>query len=109
MHFSPFITVSTDEDYAQNTACCTFKGPGFKDTEYILTGRSNKKLIQQYNSTRGNWIGFTAASIEFLKNWNADPFDAIERAFEKNILCTNNIQYIQQFGKGINQMYKINF
>ncbi|XP_078125429.1 class II histocompatibility antigen, B-L beta chain-like [Sander vitreus] len=96
--FSLFNPVFTDEDYAQVTACCTFKGPGLKDTEYILEGRSNKKLIKQYNSTRGNWIGFTAYSTEILKTYNADPSDAMERAFENNILCTNNIEYIQQLG-----------
>ncbi|XP_032394352.1 class II histocompatibility antigen, B-L beta chain [Etheostoma spectabile] len=98
MVFSLFSPVFTDEDYAQVTACCYFKGPGFKDIEYILSARFNKKLIQQYNSTRGNWTGFTAMSIEYLKAWNKDPYDAMERAFEKNILCTKNIEFIQQLG-----------
>lgn len=55
----------------------------------------------QYNSTRGNWTGVTAFSIEKAKNWNSDPFDALQRAFEKKILCTNNIDFIQQTGKSI--------
>lgn len=94
--FSVFITVFSDEDYIQFRACCTFKGPGFEDIEYIITNRLNEKLIMQYNSTRGNWTGFTAFSIEAVKNWNNDPYDAIQRAFEKKIFCIDNIGLIQQ-------------
>ncbi|XP_073351356.1 class II histocompatibility antigen, B-L beta chain-like [Pagrus major] len=96
--FSLVSPVFTDEDYSQTSACCTFKGPGLKDVEYILTDRFNKKVMKEFNSTRGNWTGFTNYSIEVAKRWNTDPFDALQRAFEKNILCTDNIDYIQELG-----------
>ena len=97
--FFPFMTVFTDEDYSQISACCTFKGPGLKDIEYILLDRFNKKVMKEFNSTRGNWTGFTKYSIEVAKSWNADPYDALRRAFEKKILCTDRKDYLQDVGK----------
>uniref|UniRef100_A0A3Q2WE58 Class II histocompatibility antigen, B-L beta chain-like n=1 Tax=Haplochromis burtoni TaxID=8153 RepID=A0A3Q2WE58_HAPBU len=81
-------SVLTDEDFYQVRACCTFKGPHFEKTEYILTSIFNKNLMMEYNSTRGNWTGFTAYSIEAAKWWNRDPFDALTRKIERK-LCIN--------------------
>ncbi|XP_036945134.1 rano class II histocompatibility antigen, A beta chain-like [Acanthopagrus latus] len=96
--FSLVSPVFTDEDYSQISACCTFKGPGLKDIEYILLDRFNKKVMKEFNSTRGNWTGFTKYSIEVAKSWNADPYDALRRAFEKKILCTDRKDYLQDVG-----------
>lgn len=97
--FFPFMTVFSNEDYSQTSACCTFKGPGLKDIEYILIDRFNKKVMKEFNSTRGNWTGFTNYSIEVAKDWNSDPYDALRRAFEKKLLCTDRKDYIQDLGK----------
>uniref|UniRef100_A0A3Q3CJ33 Class II histocompatibility antigen, B-L beta chain-like n=1 Tax=Haplochromis burtoni TaxID=8153 RepID=A0A3Q3CJ33_HAPBU len=86
IHFFLFISVLTDEDFYQVRACCTFKGPHFEKTEYILTSIFNKNLMMEYNSTRGNWTGFTAYSIEAAKWWNRDPFDALTRKIERKLL-----------------------
>ncbi|XP_071329925.1 class II histocompatibility antigen, B-L beta chain-like [Trachinotus anak] len=88
--FSLFSPVFSDEDYSQFKGCCTFKGPDLEEIEYIVTNRFNKKLMMEFNSTRGNWTGFTAYSIEQTKNWNRDPYDGIQREFEKKLLCTDN-------------------
>ncbi len=94
--FICFFAVFSDEDYAQFRACCIFKGPGFEDIEYIIDQRFNMKLMMRYNSTRGNWTGFTAFSIEMAKQFTSDPHDAILRAFEKKILCTDNLHFGEQ-------------
>lgn len=52
----------------------------------------------QYNSTRGNWTGFTASAIGIEPSWNSDPDDARQRQFEKKSLCLDIIDYIQQIG-----------
>uniref|UniRef100_A0A669BGI5 Class II histocompatibility antigen, B-L beta chain n=1 Tax=Oreochromis niloticus TaxID=8128 RepID=A0A669BGI5_ORENI len=93
--FSLFSPVLTDEDFYQARACCTFKGPHFEETEYILTSFFNKNLMMEYNSTRGNWTGFTAYSIEAAKWWNSDPLDAITRKIERKLLCTDTLDAIQ--------------
>uniref|UniRef100_A0A4W6DXM8 Ig-like domain-containing protein n=1 Tax=Lates calcarifer TaxID=8187 RepID=A0A4W6DXM8_LATCA len=77
--FSPFITVFSDDDYAQFKACCTFKGPDFEDIEYIVTNHYNKKLMMEYNSTRGNWTGFTAYALLKAETFNGDLYDGLLR------------------------------
>ncbi|XP_067333696.1 rano class II histocompatibility antigen, A beta chain-like [Channa argus] len=93
--FSFFTPVYSYEDYAQVKGCCTLKGPGFKDIEYIILSRFKKHKMMEYNSTRGNWTGFTVYSIEQAKNFNSDPADPLLRGFEKKILCTDNIPSVQ--------------
>uniref|UniRef100_A0A3Q4HH99 Ig-like domain-containing protein n=1 Tax=Neolamprologus brichardi TaxID=32507 RepID=A0A3Q4HH99_NEOBR len=78
-----------------SSACCTFKGPHFEKTEYILTSIFNKNLMMEYNSTRGNWTGFTAYSIEAAKWWNSDPFDALTRKIERKLCMT--LQLISKY------------
>uniref|UniRef100_A0A3Q4HVB7 Ig-like domain-containing protein n=1 Tax=Neolamprologus brichardi TaxID=32507 RepID=A0A3Q4HVB7_NEOBR len=99
VHFFLFISVLTDEDFYQVRACCTFKGPHFEKTEYILTSIFNKNLMMEYNSTRGNWTGFTAYSIEAAKWWNSDPFDALTRKIERKLLCMDTSDLIQSICK----------
>ncbi|XP_072225675.1 rano class II histocompatibility antigen, A beta chain-like [Leuresthes tenuis] len=51
----------------------------------------NKHDMLEFNSTRGNWTGFTAFGTEFAKNRNSDPRDAVVRSSEKKMLCEENI------------------
>nr|XP_046270898.1 rano class II histocompatibility antigen, A beta chain-like isoform X2 [Scatophagus argus] len=95
MAFFLFSPVFSDEDYVQVTACCTFKGVSFKDVEYILTDHYNKKTMMRYNSTRGNWTGYTPYAIQLAKHRNSDPYDALQRVFEKKTLCRDNIDLLQ--------------
>lgn len=96
IYFSSCITVLSYEDYEQVKGCCTFKGPGSE--EYILKDNFNDKLMKEYNSTQGNWTGFTPYAIEIAKIWNADPYDALLRAFEKKLICADNKEFIQKLG-----------
>uniref|UniRef100_A0A3B4YY88 Ig-like domain-containing protein n=1 Tax=Seriola lalandi dorsalis TaxID=1841481 RepID=A0A3B4YY88_SERLL len=89
-----------DGNYSQFQACCIFNDRDFEEVEYIVTNLYNKKLMMEFNSTRGNWTGFTAYSMEIVKNRN-NPLDRIQREFEKKVLCTDNIGFIQKFGKCI--------
>lgn len=52
--------------------------------------------MMQFNSTRGNWTGFTAFSIEVAKKWN-NPFDALIRESEKKLLCADNLHGVQNW------------
>lgn len=94
--FSFTGTVFSDEDYVQLAACCTFRGPHMEDIEYIIRGRLNKMLLMFYNSTTSKWTGFSPYSIEMANAWNNDPYDKIQRTFEKNTLCIQNLGLIQQ-------------
>uniref|UniRef100_A0A3B4TSK5 Ig-like domain-containing protein n=1 Tax=Seriola dumerili TaxID=41447 RepID=A0A3B4TSK5_SERDU len=80
--------IFSDGNYSQFQACCIFNDRDFEEVEYIVTNLYNKKLMMEFNSTRGNWTGFTAYSVEIVKNRN-NPLDRIQREFEKKVLCAN--------------------
>ncbi|XP_007544143.1 HLA class II histocompatibility antigen, DQ beta 1 chain-like [Poecilia formosa] len=90
--------VFSEEDFYQVKACCSFNGPNFDKVEYILTSSFNKQKMMEYNSTRGNWIGFTDFSIVASHYWNIDPLDHLERLMEMRLMCYENINYIQTIG-----------
>ncbi|XP_047214857.1 HLA class II histocompatibility antigen, DQ beta 1 chain-like [Girardinichthys multiradiatus] len=90
--------VFSEQDFYQVKACCSFNGPNFNHVEYIIRSSFNKNNMMEYNSTRGNWIGFTYYSVENSHYWNTDPLDALKRAMQKKLLCNDNIQVIQTIG-----------
>uniref|UniRef100_A0A3Q1JR53 Ig-like domain-containing protein n=1 Tax=Anabas testudineus TaxID=64144 RepID=A0A3Q1JR53_ANATE len=97
--FCLLSSVFTYENFAQVEGCCIFNGQdSLKDVEYIIENKFNRKLTIEYNSTRGNWTGFTPLAIEKANGWNSDPDDAILRAFEKKILCTDNKDFVRITG-----------
>ncbi|KAM4716393.1 class II histocompatibility antigen, B-L beta chain-like [Anableps anableps] len=98
LFLSPESPVFSDEDFYQVKACCSFNGPNFDNVEYILVASFNKQNMMEYNSTRGNWIGFTHYSIVASSFWNRDPLDKIQRAVEKKLMCYDNIHFIQTIG-----------
>ncbi|XP_030575942.1 rano class II histocompatibility antigen, A beta chain-like [Archocentrus centrarchus] len=85
--FSLFGPVFSYDDFYQVTGCCTAHGPHFEDTEYTLTFMFNQNYMAEFNSTRGNWVGFTNFSIALATFWNNDPTDAAARALERKLLC----------------------
>uniref|UniRef100_A0A3Q0QZB1 Ig-like domain-containing protein n=1 Tax=Amphilophus citrinellus TaxID=61819 RepID=A0A3Q0QZB1_AMPCI len=60
-HVTPFML---------NKACCTFKGHDFEDMEFIITDIFNKNVMMEFNSTRGNWTGFSVYSSDVKRNPN---------------------------------------
>ncbi|XP_051797024.1 rano class II histocompatibility antigen, A beta chain-like [Acanthochromis polyacanthus] len=93
--FSLFSPVFSAEDFYQSRGCCTFRGPNFEDTEFIIKFYFNENLMMEYNSTRGNWTGSTNYSFEIVKTWNSDPYAALTRALEKKTLCEGSLDYIR--------------
>uniref|UniRef100_A0A3B5Q532 HLA class II histocompatibility antigen, DQ beta 1 chain-like n=1 Tax=Xiphophorus maculatus TaxID=8083 RepID=A0A3B5Q532_XIPMA len=85
-----FLYIDEIVSLALFDACCSFNGPNFDKIEYILTASFNKQKMLEYNSTRGNWIGFTDYSIVASTFWNKDPLDRLERAMEIKLMCFDN-------------------
>ncbi|XP_014823044.1 PREDICTED: rano class II histocompatibility antigen, A beta chain-like isoform X2 [Poecilia mexicana] len=90
--------VFSEDDFYQVKACCSFNGPNFDKVEYILTTSFNKQKMMEYNSTRGNWIGFTDFSIAISNYWNKVPYHKIQRLVEMKLICYENINTIQTIG-----------
>uniref|UniRef100_A0A3Q4HJ52 Ig-like domain-containing protein n=1 Tax=Neolamprologus brichardi TaxID=32507 RepID=A0A3Q4HJ52_NEOBR len=57
-----------------------------EETEYTVSYFFNKNLMMEYNSTRGNWTGFTAYTIEAAKWWNSDHLDPLKKRIERKLL-----------------------
>uniref|UniRef100_A0A1A8R4X9 Ig-like domain-containing protein n=1 Tax=Nothobranchius rachovii TaxID=451742 RepID=A0A1A8R4X9_9TELE len=57
----------------------------------------NKQNMVEFNSTRGNWIGFTKGSKEAAKILNDDPYEKSQRLFELT-LCETFVNVIQSIG-----------
>uniref|UniRef100_A0A3Q0QV55 Ig-like domain-containing protein n=1 Tax=Amphilophus citrinellus TaxID=61819 RepID=A0A3Q0QV55_AMPCI len=81
-------------DYYQNKACCTFKGHDFEDMEFIITDIFNKNVMMEFNSTRGNWTGFSVYSSDVAKSHN-NPVDKALREIQKKKLCFDNLEAIK--------------
>ncbi|XP_015250284.1 PREDICTED: rano class II histocompatibility antigen, A beta chain-like [Cyprinodon variegatus] len=90
--------VFSHEDFYQVRACCAFNGPNFNNIEYTIMTSFNKQNMMQYNSTRGNWIGFTQYSHDNSYYWNKDPADALQRVLQKKLLCYDNLHHIRTMG-----------
>lgn len=73
------------------TGCCTYQDMEKGIYEYGIQFIYNKKLIMEYNSTRGNWKGFTESAILWAEIYNSDPEDAKLRKIEQIVLCSENV------------------
>lgn len=71
--FSSFVTVFSSEVFLPYFACCTYKGPNLDDIEHNIVYRVNNKLMVHYNSTKGNWTGYTPFAMEKAKILITDP------------------------------------
>uniref|UniRef100_A0A3B4A1G3 Ig-like domain-containing protein n=1 Tax=Periophthalmus magnuspinnatus TaxID=409849 RepID=A0A3B4A1G3_9GOBI len=52
---------------------------------YEIRYTYNKNLLMQYNSTQGNWKGFTEFGVDRARMYNVDPEDAKLRKIEQMI------------------------
>ncbi|XP_029996506.1 rano class II histocompatibility antigen, A beta chain-like isoform X1 [Sphaeramia orbicularis] len=95
MLFSPF---ALGDNYFQSQGCCTFDGPGWEHMEYTVTYFYNKKLVMLYNSTTGNYTGFTKTGIHVAHLCQNDPYEQIEKTFEKDLMCKHNLHAVKDLG-----------
>ncbi|XP_055008896.1 class II histocompatibility antigen, B-L beta chain-like [Boleophthalmus pectinirostris] len=84
----------SDYEVGRMSACCTFLDGEKHLFEYLLTYRYNRNLFMQYNSTRGNWIGFTAYSSNWADLYNNDPEDSRLRKLEQLLLCLEGKEFL---------------
>lgn len=94
-----FPLVSSNYAFGQMSGCCTYQDIEKVLSEYEIRYTYNKKLFMEYNSTRGNWKGFTEAGVILADRYNQDPEDAKLRKLEQMILCSDNIHIINELKK----------
>uniref|UniRef100_A0A3Q0R0U4 Ig-like domain-containing protein n=1 Tax=Amphilophus citrinellus TaxID=61819 RepID=A0A3Q0R0U4_AMPCI len=71
----------------QNDNKTIYSGHDFEDMEFIITDIFNKNVMMEFNSTRGNWTGFSVYSSDVAKSHN-NPVDKALREIQKKKLCT---------------------
>ncbi|XP_045897189.1 rano class II histocompatibility antigen, A beta chain-like, partial [Micropterus dolomieu] len=59
--------------------------------EYLVDWYFNKEFMMQYNSTVGNWTGFTPAGLITASMSNGDKYDILQRKIERQLICVNNV------------------
>lgn len=83
-------------------ASCTYQHSDKLDFLFEIRLIFNKKLWMQYNSTRGNWTGFTEDAISLSGHYNGDPDDGKLRKIEEMIICTDNKE-LTEFSKNLTE------
>ncbi|KAM4598381.1 rano class II histocompatibility antigen, A beta chain-like isoform 1-T1 [Polymixia lowei] len=96
MFLSLLSAVSNDRDFFHTDSWCTFEGPDFNNTEFIIVQRFNKQLVIQYNSTTGNWTGYTAFGIYAADELFKLLAEKVQSAIERKVLCTDNTPAVKR-------------
>ncbi|XP_049895390.1 rano class II histocompatibility antigen, A beta chain-like isoform X3 [Epinephelus moara] len=61
-----------------------------EQVEYLIDWHLNKEFTMQYNSTVGNWTGFTPAGLIFALMYNENIYDVKQRILERQVICVDN-------------------
>lgn len=70
--------------------CAMYPGEQ-KRVEFLVDWYFNKEFTMQYNSTVGNWTGFTPGGFITASFLNEDKHDVIQRILERELICVNNV------------------
>uniref|UniRef100_A0A3B3ZZZ9 Ig-like domain-containing protein n=1 Tax=Periophthalmus magnuspinnatus TaxID=409849 RepID=A0A3B3ZZZ9_9GOBI len=81
------------------SGCCTYTDSEQTTFEYEIRYTYNKNLLMQYNSTQGNWKGFTEFGVDRARMYNVDPEDAKLRKIEQMILCSEGVKLAKDISK----------
>uniref|UniRef100_A0A672Z6P3 Ig-like domain-containing protein n=1 Tax=Sphaeramia orbicularis TaxID=375764 RepID=A0A672Z6P3_9TELE len=81
----PVSFVCQSDNYFQSHGCCIYF--------------YNKKLVMLYNSTTGNYTGFTENGIHVAHLCQNDPYRQIKKNFEKDMMCKHNLQAVKDSSK----------
>ncbi|XP_075951976.1 rano class II histocompatibility antigen, A beta chain-like isoform X1 [Anarhichas minor] len=70
---------------------CSVHSRDGQQVEYLIDWYFNKEYMMQYNSTVGNWTGFTPAGLITASNFNENQDDVLQRIVERQLVCVNNV------------------
>ncbi|XP_066499239.1 H-2 class II histocompatibility antigen, E-S beta chain-like [Hoplias malabaricus] len=68
------LTVRTGGYYQYTTNECLASSPDLTDVEYIVTYHFNKDPVMRFNSTVGEFVGFTEFGVKQAKYFNGLPY-----------------------------------
>ncbi|XP_033482302.2 rano class II histocompatibility antigen, A beta chain-like isoform X2 [Epinephelus lanceolatus] len=70
---------------------CAWSSAEPEQVEYLVDWYFNEEFTMQYNSTVGNWTGFTPAGLISASKFNEDKHDVLQRKLERQLICVNHI------------------
>lgn len=73
------------------TQSCYFNPKNLSDVEFVLSKWFNKAEYAQFNSTVGQFVGYTAFGVHNAEIWNKDPAILAQWRSVKDRYCMNNI------------------
>ncbi|XP_036416776.1 class II histocompatibility antigen, B-L beta chain-like isoform X1 [Colossoma macropomum] len=85
------LSIRTDGYYTYTTDECITSSPDLSDAEFIRTTYFNKDPVARFNSTVGEYVGFTALGVKNAERFNKGPEVAQMRA-ELERYCKPNLQ-----------------
>ncbi|XP_066501022.1 H-2 class II histocompatibility antigen, I-E beta chain-like [Hoplias malabaricus] len=84
-------TALTGGYYHYDTDECLSSSSDLTDVEYISTSYFNKDPYARFNSTVGEYVGFTEFGVKQAKYWNSGPYLEQMRG-EKDRYCKHNLE-----------------
>ncbi|XP_054472636.1 HLA class II histocompatibility antigen, DQ beta 1 chain-like isoform X2 [Anoplopoma fimbria] len=73
---------------------CAVRSREREQVEYLVDWYFNKEYMMQYNSTVGNWTGFTPAGFISASIFNEDKRDLLQRKVERQLICVDNVRLV---------------
>ncbi|XP_068450315.1 rano class II histocompatibility antigen, A beta chain-like [Clinocottus analis] len=73
---------------------CDVRSTEPQQVEYLIDWYFNKEYMMQYNSTVGDWTGFTAAGLVTASLFNKDEHDVLQRKVEKQLICVDHVAMV---------------
>ncbi|KAL7824938.1 hypothetical protein SRHO_G00342950 [Serrasalmus rhombeus] len=84
------LTIRTDGYYWYDTHECFSSSSDLTDVEYIYTSYFNKDPVTRFNSTVGEYVGYTELGVYNAERFNKGP-EVQQRRAELERYCKNNI------------------
>ncbi|XP_043102145.1 H-2 class II histocompatibility antigen, E-S beta chain-like [Puntigrus tetrazona] len=89
------FTGAADGYYHSSWAECIYSSPDLSDMVYIDNYIFNKDIVVQFNSTVGEYVGYTELGVKSARAWNSDGNILQQERAEVERFCKHNAQIRQ--------------
>ncbi|XP_059185975.1 rano class II histocompatibility antigen, A beta chain-like [Centropristis striata] len=73
---------------------CSLSSREPQQVEYLVDWYVNREFMMQFNSTVGNWTGFTPAGLMYAPQLNIDEKEHLQRELERKLICVDHVGLI---------------
>ncbi|KAL3050798.1 hypothetical protein OYC64_001130 [Pagothenia borchgrevinki] len=88
-----FLSVYTADGFLHSmTTRCEFTSSELKDIQYIMSYYYNKLEFIRFDSSVGEYVGYTEFGVMNAERMNKDPSEMAQRRAEKERFCQHNVK-----------------